>query len=163
MSLKLIYVTLLESAFPGSDNATGIPAALHHTTKNRTSNYVTIFENGPKMFVPLSSLKSHHVTASLTNQQNVVGKSDDWEAAGKVPDDVYQKCARDGLLVPISGGNHIPKEWSHYPIAAGIKAEEWDGFHDFILWDELFRGAPSLSSAFIGLVSVEFCMEEGWR
>jgi hypothetical protein len=22
-------------------------------------------------------------------------------------------------------------------IAAGIKAKEWNGFHDFILWDEL--------------------------
>ena len=84
--------------------------------------------------------------------QNVVGKSDEWEAAGKVPDDVYQKCAQDGLIVPISAGNRIPKEWAHYPIAAGIKAEEWDGFHDFVLWDELFRGAPSLSNVFIGLV-----------
>jgi hypothetical protein len=69
-----------------------------------------------------------------------------------VPDDIYQKCARDGLIVPISGGNRIPKEWANYPIAAGIKAEEWDGFHDFILWDELFHGAPSLSSVFVGLV-----------
>jgi hypothetical protein len=93
-----------------------------------------------------------------------VGKSEEWEAAGKVPDDVYQKCARDGLLVPISGGNRIPKEWAHYPIAAGIKAEEWDGFHDFILWDELFRGASSLSSAFIGLVSLSvFLRQEDWR
>lgn len=65
---------------------------------------------------------------------------------------MYKKCARDGLLVPIAAGNKIPLEWSHYPIAAGIKASEWDGFHDFIIWDELYRGAPSISSAFIGLV-----------
>ncbi|KAG9244510.1 acyl-CoA dehydrogenase-like protein [Calycina marina] len=44
-----------------------------------------------------------------------------------------------------------PSEWAHYPIAAGIRAAEWDGFHDFIIWDELYR-APSISSAFIGLV-----------
>ena len=82
----------------------------------------------------------------------MAGKSDEWEQQGKVPDDVYQKCGRDGLLVPIAFGNRIPKEWSHYPIAAGIKPEEWNGFHDFILWDELFRGAPSIASVFIGLV-----------
>lgn len=80
------------------------------------------------------------------------GKEEEWQALGRVPDDVYQKCARDGLLVPISAGNKIPQEWANYPIVAGIPAAEWDGFHDFILWDELYRGAPSISSAFIGLV-----------
>ena len=67
---------------------------------------------------------------------------------------MYEQCARDGIIVPIAGGNHIPKEWAHYPIAAGIKPEEWDGFHDFILWDELYRGSPTISSAFVGLVCV---------
>jgi hypothetical protein len=66
---------------------------------------------------------------------------------------VYQKCAREGLLVPIAFGARIPKEWAHYPIAAGIKAKEWNGFHDFIIWDELYRGSPGLASSFIGLVS----------
>jgi hypothetical protein len=79
-------------------------------------------------------------------------KSEDWEAQGQIPDDVYAKCARDGLLVPISGGKSIPKEWEKYGIIAGIKAEEWDGFHDFILWDELLR-AGAIASIFIGLVS----------
>ncbi|KUJ17962.1 acyl-CoA dehydrogenase NM domain-like protein [Mollisia scopiformis] len=85
-------------------------------------------------------------------EDNVVGNEEEWEKVGKIPDDVYEKCARDGLLVPIAFGNRIPREWGHYPIAAGIKAEEWNGFHDFILWDELFRGASSISSQFIGLV-----------
>lgn len=83
---------------------------------------------------------------------NVTGNEEEWEKVGKIPDDVYAKCARDGLLVPIAFGSRIPKEWGHYPIAANIPASEWNGFHDFILWDELFRGAPSISSQFIGLV-----------
>jgi hypothetical protein len=78
-------------------------------------------------------------------------KSEDWEAEGQIPNEVYAKCARDGLLVPISGGKSIPKEWEKYGIIAGIKAEEWDGFHDFILWDELLRGG-AIASIFIGLV-----------
>jgi hypothetical protein len=69
------------------------------------------------------------------------------------------KCGRDGLLLPIAFGNKIPKEWSDYPIAAGIKASEWNGFHDFILWDELYRGASSIASIFVGLV----CSVETWK
>ena len=63
---------------------------------------------------------------------------------------MYKKCAEDGLLVPIAGGKSIPKEWQHYPIIGGIKPEEWNGFHDFVLWDELYRGG-AISSIFVGL------------
>ncbi|KAL1961161.1 hypothetical protein VTO42DRAFT_3106 [Malbranchea cinnamomea] len=83
-------------------------------------------------------------------EENVVGKTEEWEAAGKIPDEVYKKCARDGLLLPIAFGRSIPREFAHYPIIGGIKAEEWNGFHDFILWDELLRGG-AISSIFIGL------------
>src|ERR1700743_365514 len=64
-------------------------------------------------------------------EDNFMGHSEEWAAAGKIPDEVYQQCARDGLLVPISGGRTIPTEWAKYGIVGGIKAEEWDGFHDF--------------------------------
>ncbi|KAK2735667.1 hypothetical protein FQN55_002029 [Onygenales sp. PD_40] len=83
-------------------------------------------------------------------EENVVDKTEEWQALGKVPDDVYQKCARDGLLLPIAFGKSIPEEYANYPIIGGIKASEWDGFHDFVLWDELFRGG-SISSVFVGL------------
>lgn len=80
-----------------------------------------------------------------------MGKSEEWEAAGAVPPEFYQECAKAGLLVPISAGKAIPKEWEKYGIVAGIPAEEWDGFHDFIMWDELTRGG-AIASLFIGLV-----------
>ncbi|EEH37014.2 hypothetical protein PAAG_07432 [Paracoccidioides lutzii Pb01] len=84
-------------------------------------------------------------------EENVVGKSEEWQAAGKVPDEVYRKCARDGLLLPIAFGKSIPEEFAaQYPIIGGIKASEWNGFHDFVMWDELFRGG-ALSSIFVGL------------
>ncbi|RDW80767.1 hypothetical protein BP5796_05465 [Coleophoma crateriformis] len=84
-------------------------------------------------------------------EENINDNVTAWEAAGKIPDDVYRQCADAGLILPLAAGNRIPREWANFPIAAGIKAEEWDGFHDFVLWDELFRGAPSISSAFVGL------------
>lgn len=77
-------------------------------------------------------------------------KSDQWVEEGKIPDEVYRKCGEDGLLMPIAANKKIPAEWAHYPIIGGIKPEEWDGFHDFILWDELLRGG-AISSIFIGL------------
>lgn len=86
--------------------------------------------------------------------QNVTENVEEWEILGKVPDDAYLKFARDGFLLPMSCGNRIPKQFADYPIAAGIKAHEWNGFHDFVLWDEIFRGAPSLSNFFVGLVSL---------
>ena len=79
-------------------------------------------------------------------------RTEEWEAAGEVPKEVYLKCARDGLLMPIAAGRKIPKEWYGYPIIGGIKPEEWDGFHDLVLWDELYRGG-AISSIFVGLVS----------
>ncbi|KLJ12465.1 hypothetical protein EMPG_12504 [Blastomyces silverae] len=83
-------------------------------------------------------------------EENVVDKTDEWRAAGKVPDEVYLKCARDGLLLPIAFGKSIPEEFAHYPIIGGIKASEWNGFHDLVLWDELYRGG-AISSIFVGL------------
>lgn len=82
-------------------------------------------------------------------EENV--RTEEWEAAGEVPKAVYTKCAKDGLLMPIAAGRKIPKEWYDYPIIGGIKPEEWDGFHDLVLWDELYRGG-AISSIFVGLV-----------
>lgn len=90
-----------------------------------------------------------HVLTRLA--QNFASKSEEWEAAGAIPPEIYNKCAEGGLLVPIAGGKTIPKEWEKYGIVSGLKAEEWDGFHDFILWDELTRGG-NVASLFIGLV-----------
>lgn len=42
--------------------------------------------------------------------------------------------------MPMAAGNAIPQEWAgKYPIIGGVRPEEWDGFHDFVLHDELTR------------------------
>ncbi|KAF2085640.1 acyl-CoA dehydrogenase-like protein [Saccharata proteae CBS 121410] len=85
-------------------------------------------------------------------QENIsTDKLEDWETAGKVPNEMYEKCASDGLVVPIAFGARIPAQYSNYPIIGNISPSEWNGFHDFILWDELFRSG-ALASVFIGLV-----------
>jgi alkylation response protein AidB-like acyl-CoA dehydrogenase len=87
----------------------------------------------------------------LITSQNIAPYSEDWVQSGAVDPSIYAKCASAGLLVPIAFGKTIPAQYANYPIAAGIKPEDWDGFHDFILWDELIRAGP-IASIFIGLV-----------
>lgn len=99
----------------------------------------------------LLHLDSTPVQLTVGTIQNV--HTEEWEAAGEVPKAMYLKCAADGLLVPIAAGRQIPEDWRGYPIVGGIKPEEWDGFHDFVLWDELYRGG-AISSIFVGLVSL---------
>jgi alkylation response protein AidB-like acyl-CoA dehydrogenase len=83
--------------------------------------------------------------------QNIAQHTDAWNEAGRVDPEIYTKCAQAGLLVPIAFGKSIPPQWAKYPIIGKIPAKDWDGFHDFVLWDELIR-AGGLASVFIGLV-----------
>lgn len=42
--------------------------------------------------------------------------------------------------MPMAAGKSIPSEWAgKFPVMGGVKPEEWDGFHDFIIHDELNR------------------------
>ena len=42
--------------------------------------------------------------------------------------------------MPMAAGKSIPSEWAgKFPIMGGVKPEEWDGFHDFVIRDELNR------------------------
>ncbi|KAI7781846.1 hypothetical protein LA080_014336 [Diaporthe eres] len=64
----------------------------------------------------------------------------DWEKAASIPDWIYKKAADDGLLMPIAAGPAIPLEWrGKYSIIGNVPPEEWDGFHDLILHDEIGR------------------------
>lgn len=84
-------------------------------------------------------------------EENISAHTQEWLDAGAVDPAIYGKCAKAGLLVPIAFGKSIPDQWSGFPIIGGIQSREWDGFHDFILWDELIRSG-GLASLFIGLV-----------
>lgn len=58
--------------------------------------------------------------------------------------------------MPMAAGNSILEEWTRkYSVIGGVRPEEWDGFHDFILHDEITRvggigyGLPSHGSTII--------------
>ncbi|KAL2799018.1 acyl-CoA dehydrogenase/oxidase [Aspergillus keveii] len=54
--------------------------------------------------------------------------------------------------MPMAAGARIPAEWrDSYPIIGGIGADEWDGFHDFIIHDEMTRvGGIGIPNGLIG-------------
>jgi alkylation response protein AidB-like acyl-CoA dehydrogenase len=78
-----------------------------------------------------------------------------YEEAGLLTDDVaYQRCAKDGVLLAFALGVHVAPKFAKMAAArgialpAGIKPDEWNNIHDYILWDELNRCA---SSVLVGL------------
>jgi hypothetical protein len=66
--------------------------------------------------------------------------------------DRFLKFAELGLLLPIGAGAKIPVEFAQYWKVPCVKAEEWDGFYDMIMWDELYRDIWGLPSGISGVV-----------
>lgn len=72
--------------------------------------------------------------------QNLTPYVHEWEESGTLPDDLWTRVADAGILMPTGAGASIPQGWrGKYPIMGDVPAEEWDGFHDFILHDEFGR------------------------
>ncbi|CAP79111.1 Pc06g01180 [Penicillium rubens Wisconsin 54-1255] len=72
--------------------------------------------------------------------------------SSRLPQDLYKACAEAGILMPMAAGATIPQEWRNsYPIMGDIEASEWDGFHDFIIHDEMTRvGGIGIPNGLIG-------------
>ena len=60
----------------------------------------------------------------------------EWDEAKQVPKSLFKKCADIGLLAAIVG--QPPKEYNG-PVLAGLKPDQFDAFHEFIVCDELSR------------------------
>ncbi|KAL6232495.1 hypothetical protein BDW75DRAFT_247127 [Aspergillus navahoensis] len=73
-------------------------------------------------------------------EANIIPFVGEWEAGRKLPDNLYKACGAAGILMPMAAGASIPQNWrGRYPIMGGIDGSEWDGFHDFIIHDEMMR------------------------
>ncbi|PVH76613.1 acyl-CoA dehydrogenase [Cadophora sp. DSE1049] len=89
-------------------------------------------------------------------EENIIPHASIWEEEENLPKDIYQKAAKAGILMPMAAGKSIPPEWAgKYPIIGDVKPEEWDGFHDFIIHDELNRvGGIGVPNGLIGGVTL---------
>ncbi|CAO1627632.1 unnamed protein product [Parajaminaea phylloscopi] len=77
-----------------------------------------------------------------------------WERAAKRDEAVYQQAAKDGIILAFACGTKIDPQWAAragVSPPAGIKAEEWSAFHDFVLIDAL--SSVGSGSALMGLHS----------
>ncbi|KAM5344304.1 hypothetical protein ACJ41O_012841 [Fusarium nematophilum] len=83
---------------------------------------------------------------------NLIPHIEEWEEAASFPESLYKKAADDGLLMPMASGASINPSWKgKYPIIGNIPAEEWDGYHDFIIHDEFGRvGGIGLENGLVG-------------
>ncbi|EKG16048.1 Acyl-CoA dehydrogenase [Macrophomina phaseolina MS6] len=73
-------------------------------------------------------------------EEHIIPFAHEWEEATTVPHSAYVDAAKAGLLMPMAAGSRIPDEWwGRFPIMGDVRPEEWDGFHDFVIHDELMR------------------------
>ncbi|OZJ05644.1 hypothetical protein BZG36_01474 [Bifiguratus adelaidae] len=63
----------------------------------------------------------------------------EWDEAKKIPREVFIKCAKAGILPSVVGEVPDKPEFLPYGLPAGIKHEEFDQFHEYIVADELSR------------------------
>ncbi|KAL5333086.1 acyl-CoA dehydrogenase/oxidase [Aspergillus crustosus] len=85
-------------------------------------------------------------------ETNIIPFVAEWEAPRSLPDGLYKACASAGILMRMAAGSRIPQQWAgKYPIIGQVDAADWDGFHDFILHDEMMRvGGIGIPNGLIG-------------
>ncbi|KAG0141976.1 hypothetical protein CROQUDRAFT_663125 [Cronartium quercuum f. sp. fusiforme G11] len=87
-------------------------------------------------------------------ETHLVDSAHEWEENYSIDPATYKQAAIDGLILPQIGGSRIPREWTKYgKIIADIKPEEWNGFHDLVVQDELSRcgASGSVGGLFSGI------------
>ncbi|KAJ3056228.1 hypothetical protein HK097_007711 [Rhizophlyctis rosea] len=62
----------------------------------------------------------------------------EWDENKQIPKSLFTKAAQAGILPGIVG-HPWPTKYAEYPPIAGLKPEEYDAFHEFIICDELSR------------------------
>ncbi|TNY17247.1 putative acyl-CoA dehydrogenase [Rhodotorula diobovata] len=89
--------------------------------------------------------ESHHQLRKAARawvQEHIMDVPFEWEEETKVVDPaVYASAAREGIVTCLAFGTSIPKKWAKPDgtVFGGVKVDEWDGFHDLILIDEIHR------------------------
>lgn len=83
--------------------------------------------------------------------KNLIPHAEEWEAAGKVPDEVFQEFARLGFVAASMNSQMTAEYLSARPVTstsrafeaqslpANIPPTEWDIFHSLIVGDEFSR------------------------
>lgn len=68
----------------------------------------------------------------------IVPFAHEWDEKKELPKDLFQKVYQAGFLPAVVGGPW-PTQYAGDHIAGGVKPEQWDIFHEYILLDEVSR------------------------
>ncbi|KAJ8327478.1 hypothetical protein QVD99_007984 [Batrachochytrium dendrobatidis] len=71
-------------------------------------------------------------------EKEVMPNCHEWDEAKQLPRELFTKAGNAGILQLING-TPFPEKYSERPPPVGIKPEEMDVFHEFIVADELAR------------------------
>jgi predicted heme/steroid binding protein len=91
---------------------------------------------GPSPYYKPSHAKVRHFMRQFVDTE-IMPYCHEWDEAKQVPMALFTKCAERGILAAICGAE-ATRIYSG-PIVAGLKPEEMDAFHEFIVCDELSR------------------------
>lgn len=72
-------------------------------------------------------------------EKEIMPYTHEWDEAKSLPRELYEKAAKAGILAACVG--HPEEQYIPYGLPAGIKAEDFDAFHNIIVADELSRCA----------------------
>lgn len=80
----------------------------------------------------------------VENEIEILDNAHAWSEAGEVPPEVYQACARKGIIAAVAAGARIPDPskdpyWKDIKLPGDVPHAEWDGFHDLIITEEMHR------------------------
>ena len=81
-------------------------------------------------------------------EKNITPFCHEWDETLKFPKDLHSKAFEAGLY-PGSAGCW-PTKYAGTKIAGGMKPEEWDYFHEYILLDELMRCGSTSGASILG-------------
>ncbi|KAJ3131788.1 hypothetical protein HK101_004679, partial [Irineochytrium annulatum] len=84
---------------------------------------------------------SHRKLRSYTRnfvEREIIPYCHEWDEAKQIPKSLFVKAAEAGLLAGIVGSPY-PSKYASRPPPCGIRPEEFDSFHEFVICDELSR------------------------
>ena len=91
--------------------------------------------------------ESHAIVRQAVRQfveTHIMPYTHEWDESGQtVPKEVFKKCGQAGILTAVLGPPWPTKLVPHIQPPGGIPAQEFDNFHEFIVFDELSRAASA--------------------
>ncbi|KAI8929621.1 acyl-CoA dehydrogenase/oxidase [Entophlyctis helioformis] len=136
------------SAAPAAPKAAAAPAAVSYDTPavglEEGDAFGEIIPYGdPAWYTGFSPYynDSHRKLRSFMRnfvEKEIMPHAHVWDEAKELPRELFLKAGKAGILQSVIG-HPYPAKYSDVPPPCGIKAEDFDAFHEFVVCDELSR------------------------